>query len=260
MNNELSRREKLQAFLLETVSGLAGLALIAVLLFQIPAVKDRYGWRVDFAEAYLRGVIDPVKPLPAPQVAPDKQESDQKLAMVPSAEGANRSHVIFSNATPSPIPTEQPGPTVTAAATLAPPAPTLPPTAIPEKMELPPPKWEKQDINNCGPTTLALYLRFYGWQGDQTTIASVVKPKKEDRNVNVEELVGYVNTKVSGLEVQYRVGGDVDTLKRLVAAGFPVMIEETFMMDESYWPNDDRWAGHYLLVTGYDDASQRFTG
>jgi hypothetical protein len=33
------------------------------------------------------------------------------------------------------------------------------------------------------------------------------------------------------------------------AAGFPVMIEETFMMEESYWPNDDRWAGHYLLVT-----------
>jgi tetratricopeptide (TPR) repeat protein len=69
-----------------------------------------------------------------------------------------------------------------------------------------------------------------------------------------------MNTKVPGLEVQYRVGGDVEMLKRLLAAGFPVMIEETFMMDESYWPNDDRWAGHYLLVTGYDDTSRQFTG
>jgi len=38
-----------------------------------------------------------------------------------------------------------------------------------------------------------------------------------------------------------------------------VMIEETFMMAESYWPNDDRWAGHYLLVTGYDDTLNLFT-
>jgi hypothetical protein len=28
---------------------------------------------------------------------------------------------------------------------------------------------------------------------------------------------------------------------------FPVMIEESFIMEESYWLNDDRWAGHYLL-------------
>ena len=29
-------------------------------------------------------------------------------------------------------------------------------------------------------------------------------------------------------------------------------------MAESYWLNDDRWAGHYLLLTGYDDATQEF--
>ncbi len=67
MNNELPKSDKIRAFLFGTVSGLAGLGLLAVLLFQIPAVKDRYGWRVDFAEVYLRGVIDPVKPLLAPR-------------------------------------------------------------------------------------------------------------------------------------------------------------------------------------------------
>jgi hypothetical protein len=241
MNHELSRREKIRAFLLGTISGLAGLALLAGLIFQIPAVKDRYGWRLDFAEAYLRGVVDPVKPLPPPQGTESAQDV---LLPLPSD-------------TPLPAPTEPPGPTVAATATVG---PTLTPTAIPGRVELPAPEWEKQDVNNCGPATLALYLRTYGWKGDQTTIASEVRPNKEDRNVNVEELVGYVNTKVPGLEVQYRVGGDVTTLKHLLAAGFPVMIEETFMMDESYWPNDDRWAGHYLLVTGYDDANSQFTG
>ncbi len=37
------------------------------------------------------------------------------------------------------------------------------------------------------------------------------------------------------------------------------MIEETFTVDRKYWPEDDLWAGHYLLVTGYDDANQMFT-
>jgi tetratricopeptide (TPR) repeat protein len=49
-------------------------------------------------------------------------------------------------------------------------------------------------------------------------------------------------------------------LKRLLAAGFPVMIEESFYFEEPYWPNDDLWAAHYQVLTGYDDASQTFTG
>jgi hypothetical protein len=47
-------------------------------------------------------------------------------------------------------------------------------------------------MNNCGPASLALYLRYYGWQGDQFTISELLKPRREDRNVNVEELVYYV--------------------------------------------------------------------
>jgi hypothetical protein len=43
-----------------------GLALVIVLLYQIPAVKTRLSWRVDLAMTYLRGVISPVKPFPTP--------------------------------------------------------------------------------------------------------------------------------------------------------------------------------------------------
>ena len=87
----------------------------------------------------------------------------------------------------------------------------------------------------------------------------MVKPIPEDRNVNVEELAYFARTKVGWLNFEYRVGGTTDLLRKFLAAGVPVMIEETFIMAESYWPNDDRWAGHYLLVTGYDDSLGVFT-
>ncbi len=35
------------------------------------------------------------------------------------------------------------------------------------------------------------------------------------------------------------------------------MIEESFYFEEPYWPNDDLWAAHYQVLTGYDDAAQR---
>jgi tetratricopeptide (TPR) repeat protein len=137
------------------------------------------------------------------------------------------------------------------------------PTPIPAQVQLNPPaydeKRDKQDWNNCGPATLALHLRYYGWQGNQFDISDVIKPTRDDRNVNVEELVYFVRTKSGWLNAEYRVGGNLERLKQLIAAGIPVMIEETFETDRQYWPEDDRWAGHYLLVTGYDDANQIFT-
>lgn len=252
MQAEITQKDKVIAFLLGIF---VGSVVLAVALYQIPYVQDRLSWRVDFAMAFVRGIVDPVRPMPAPVMATaavDKNLSDNQA----TAAALVMEPTHLPTATPTQaatmVSTGTPAPTVTQ-------APTLPPTAIPVKVELPAPHYEKQDVNNCGPATLTMHLRYYGWQGDQATIASVIKPKREDRNVNVEELAGYVNTKVPGLEFQYRVGGDIDTLKRLLAAGFPVTIEEAFIMADSYWFNDDRWAGHYLLLTGYDDATQQFT-
>jgi len=78
--------------------------------------------------------------------------------------------------------------------------------------------------------------------------------------VNVEELLWYTRTRAGWLQSEFRVGGTVELLKRLLALQMPVMIEEGFIMEESYWPNDDRWSGHYLLLTGYDDSRQVFIG
>jgi tetratricopeptide (TPR) repeat protein len=129
---------------------------------------------------------------------------------------------------------------------------------LPEFVNLDSPAWEKQTPNNCGPATLSLYLKTHNWGGNQTDISDLLKPETGDRNVNVEELTYFVRTQVGWLNAEYRVAGDIEILKKFLAAGLPVMIEEGDLLDEGYWPNDDRWAGHYLLLTGYDDASQSF--
>jgi tetratricopeptide (TPR) repeat protein len=47
----------------------------------------------------------------------------------------------------------------------------------------------------------------------------------------------------------------------LLAANYPVIVESVTSLDpnDALGPNDDLWAAHYLLLTGYDDATQTFT-
>jgi len=210
------------------------LVMIAGILYWLPPMNRRLSWRVDLAMSYLRGVVDPVEQLPT--------SLPQPRVMVTSR----------PTETPLPLPTLSPTPGPT-------PTPTPTPTPLPQAISLPAPAWEKQDINNCGPASLAMYLRYYGWEGDQMEVAELLKPIRQDRNVNVEELVYYVRTRAGWLNAEFRVGGDLELLKKLLAAGIPVLIEESFEFEETYWPNDDQWAAHYNLLTGYDDVAQTFT-
>ncbi len=209
--------------------------MLAGFAYWLPPIHSRLSWRVDFAFTYLRGVIHPVSAMPT---------------ALPQPRVAVTSHPQ-ATATPLPPTPTKPGPTAT---------PPPSPTPIPQAVALNAPQWEKQDINNCGPASLTMYLRYYGWQGDQFDIANLLKPQREDRNVNVEELAYFVRTHAGWLNVQYRVGGTLSLLKRLLAAGFPMIIEESFYFQDPYWPNDDLWAAHYNLLTGYDDIAQTFTG
>jgi tetratricopeptide (TPR) repeat protein len=214
-------------------AALIGLALLAILITQIPAVKTRLVWRVEVARTYLRGVLSPVQALPTAHVV---------------AAQANGS----PQQTPSPVVTFPPTPQVS-------PTPQPTPTALPDRVQLEPPPYEKQDMNNCGPATLSMYLNHYGWQGDQYAVSSVIKPIDQDRNVNIDELLYFTRNYAGWLRSEFRVGGSIDLLRKFIAAGFPVVIEEGFYLEENFWPNDDRWAGHYLLITGYDDGAGAFT-
>jgi tetratricopeptide (TPR) repeat protein len=192
------------------------------LVYFFPPVHQRLSWRLDFARAYFRGVVDPIE---APPTA------------LPNPEV-----VVNNHATSTPTTTPHPSATPTQVYT---PTPLPSPTPLPQKIALDPPGWEYQDINNCGPAALAMYLRYYGWEGDQHTIADALKSQREDRNVNVEELAYFVRTNAGWLNFEYRVGGDLDLLKQFLAAGIPVMIEESFYFEGPYWPNDDLWAAQY---------------
>ncbi len=208
--------------------GAAGFVLLGVLIYQLPPVKSRVEWRYEVWSTYLKNSIDPVGKMPTP---------------IPSTP--------FVTFTPLP-------PTVTPMATEA---PTATPIPLPPQAALPSPKYEQQGINNCGPATLAMTLRMYGWQGDQNDIAKVIKPVPQDRNVNPDELRYYVLNEAGWLRAEVRVAGDLHLLKSLLAANYPVIIEEqsTLLPEDANGPHDDMWDAHYLLITAYDDAAGVFT-
>ena len=226
------------------IGGLLCLGVIGFLIAQIPSIKSRLDWRLETSITYLRGMVNPAEdriPTPLPTLPQPRLVINHLPTPTPAPCRDT------SCQTPSPTPLPSPTPTAT---------PT--PIPLPPGASVIPPDFEKQDQNNCGPATLSHYLRFYGWQGDQYSVSKVVKPDITDRNVNVDELVYYVRTKAGWLSADYRVGGDLELLKRFIASGLPIMIEEESKMDKIYWPNDDLWAGHYLLLTGYDDTRQIF--
>jgi tetratricopeptide (TPR) repeat protein len=94
-------------------------------------------------------------------------------------------------------------------------------------------------------------LSYWGWQGDQTIPQAVLRPnpRVDDKNVMPAELAAYVQSQ-TGLHAIVRVGGDLDLIKSLIAAGFPVIVEKGH--------TTTGWIGHYILLTGYDDARGHF--
>jgi len=232
---------------------LGGLITLGVLVYKIPWVEARLAWRLDIAQTYLRGIVHPAVNIPTPKPLTDTTPEPIILPFRPSPTQLSPTLTLTSGE--SELVETKP---LTATLALTPTQPPTP-TSIPENVILPTPDWEKQDWNNCGPAALSMYLNFYGWEGDQFSVSNVLKPTREDRNVNVEELVHFSRNYAGWLNTQYRVGGDINLLKEFIAAGIPVLIEASFSFEGPYWPNDDLWAAHYLLVTAYDESRNIFT-
>jgi hypothetical protein len=113
-----------------------------------------------------------------------------------------------------------------------------------------------QTWNNCGPATVTMGLTFFGAPADQQPAATWLKPNSEDKNVSPWQIAEYVNTQVPGTtRALIRQGGTLDLIKQFIARDIPIMIEAGYDP-----PSDPQgWMGHYLLVTGYDDAAQTLT-
>jgi hypothetical protein len=228
------------------------LCLAIGLIYQLPPVHDRLAWRVANLQMQIRRAFNP----PEEKVfVPGGQESTgaiQTIAQVtltvllPSST-AGETHTTTPNSTPNlsttasttPLPSE---------------TPTLTSTPIPTSVLLPGVVHEFQQFNNCGPSNLSMALSYWGWQGDQRDTRAFLRPnlKVDDKNVMPDEMVNFVETQTE-LRALTRVGGDLDLLKRLIAAGFPVLIEA------GHHPPKDWWMGHFLVINGYDDNLGSFT-
>jgi tetratricopeptide (TPR) repeat protein len=87
-----------------------------------------------------------------------------------------------------------------------------------------------------------------GIETSQQRIADELRPNKGDKNVDATEIAGYRER--FNLHSRVMVGGDAERLRRLTAAGIPVIVEQ--LLHEG----DD--ISHFRLVRGYDDANAVF--
>jgi tetratricopeptide (TPR) repeat protein len=170
--------------------------------------------------------------------------------------------VVEATATPFPAvtstqePTNTPKPTPEASPTNTPePTATNTPVPIPVSARMNGFVHQFQTWNNCGPATIAMALSYYDLDLDQTETAAFLKPDPEDRNVSPYQMGDYVNENTPYSAIA-RTNGSVKTIKRLVANGYPTIIELGIEPPGEYrWLG---WYGHYLLIVAYDDESEHF--
>lgn len=200
-------------------------------LYFVPPVHERLSWRLDNLRARIIYAIHPPEnalfiPQDTPEVIPAES--------TPSAPAPSST---FSPAAPPTTSIERTPPATSTETSV--------PTPIPAKISLEGIVHEYQKWNNCGPANLAMLLSYWGWQGDQMDTAAYLKPNARDNNVMPAEMLAFVGDQ-TGLKAVLRYGGDLDTLKRLLAGGFPVLVEKGLI-------HDNGWMGHYQVLSGYDD-------
>jgi tetratricopeptide (TPR) repeat protein len=182
--------------------------------------------------------------------APTPENTPEVPASPPATVAIEETVVVTATATPLPTSSPSPSPTTTKTPTVT---ATPSPIPLPEDVHISGLTIVPQKFNNCGSANLSVVLDFYGEPDTQVDIANRIKPHYDDRNVTPEELVAYVNEETDLKAAVYR-GGDIDLLRRVIQAGFPVVIEKGYEPDA--WQG---WMGHYLTLIGYDDREETFT-
>lgn len=220
--------------------------IVAVGVYYIPPVHDHLAWRVAELRSRTIYYFNP------PEKAVFQPTEQAMLATIV----AQTMQALQPTRTPTETATPLPGPSAT---------PTITSTPLPDLVQLEGVKYEHQHGRNnyCGPANFSMALTFWGWDGNRDVIGRAVmpgntgrdgKPANKDKNVMPYELQDYITNNVPTMSSVLRYGGDIELLKRMVSAGFPVVVEKgSYAVDL----NDKMsWMGHYALVTGYDDAKK----
>jgi tetratricopeptide (TPR) repeat protein len=95
-------------------------------------------------------------------------------------------------------------------------------------------------------------LSYFGSTFNQADVAVLLRPNREDKNVSPYELVDYARSQ--GYRAIMGVNGTPDLLRLFLSNGLPVIIETWHI------PEPDNGMGHYRLLTGYEEANQRWIG
>ena len=215
-----------------------GMMALVVLVYQVPFVNDRLSWRIDNLRTRIVYFFNP----------PDE------VVFVP--QGQLTAEALPGAATSIVTSSPQAGVTSTPTATEVP---------LPESVNLDGVVYVDQHNrwNYCGPANLTMALNYWGWAGDRDDVGAYVKPGifnadsgKEDKNVMPYEMEDFVDSQVPGMQAVVRVGGELETVKKLITAGFPVVVEKGYY--ERDYTGKIGWLGHYLFVTGYDDPGGYF--
>lgn len=104
-----------------------------------------------------------------------------------------------------------------------------------------------QLYNRCSAAALRIQLSGFEFPGSHTDVARFLNPHPDDVSVRLEEMVHFVAQ--YGMQGVIRYGGTPELLERLIAAGFPVLIET------AYYDTDDAygtWYSHNRVAVGYE--------
>jgi len=217
---------------------------LAILVYFLPPVHERLAWRVDEWVLRIKYTLNP----------------PEEIVFVPQSGTALPAPFVYTATpavSPANVPAATPTPKGSTATPLPTPTPTTAATPLPGKVALKGVRYEDQHgrWNYCAPANLSMALSYWGWQGDRDMVGPVIKPDPKDKNVMPYEMADYVRNNTD-LGVVERVGGDLDMLKRFLAAGFPVLVEKGVYLTDLTGVKS--WMGHYEVVTGYDDSRGLF--
>jgi hypothetical protein len=217
------------------------LCLLSIGVYNLPPVESRLAPRLDQLRTRIFYALNP----------------PEEAVFVPQEQ---LTEVVSSSPTPSP--TSSPTVTVTPQGPtntpLPSPTPTITPTAIPEMVALDGIHYEDQHNrwNYCGPANLSMALTYWGWDGNRDVVGEYVKPSDKDKNVMPYEMEDFVESQTTGMGALTRMGGELQVIKGLIAAGYPVVAEKGYY--EYDYTGTLGWLGHYQFVTGYDDSREIF--
>jgi tetratricopeptide (TPR) repeat protein len=116
--------------------------------------------------------------------------------------------------------------------------------------------WIHQGTNRCSAAALSIQLSYY----QPVTVDTYYSLARQELNtfgadasVRIQEMADAARSRELGAIVRY--GGTVELMKQLLAAGFPVLVENSYFAGDN-WYRD--WLSHNRVLMGYDDALGEF--